>query len=326
MGAKLKLLPVVEGAACETNVAVHAWKAAGQGRSAIAGVQVLKKSPNKGVFRLLGAGPGGSDVCAKCGWREDLALERLVYDELLPTLGLPGLRCYGLLEDPNPKRWWLFIEDAGDLPYDRRDPEHVLALSDWLAMLHSAGERLKKDGLPRRGPAHYLQALSEGRAQIAASLTNPALDREEIAMLQELIRLQAEIESRWEAVERFCAGFAETLVHGDIKPKNLRMRRDGAVPPIHAFDWEMVGWGLPAADLERVDLNRYQHTRALCGSPIESERLEPLAETGRLFRTLASIEWASQWLGSQWISGALDDLRTYRDGLARSVLDGATPW
>jgi hypothetical protein len=162
--------------------------------------------------------------------------------------------------------------------------------------------------------------LREGRARILAHLDNPAIAPETVMMLHEVIALEIQLEDRWDEVERFCVGFPETLIHGDIKPKNLRMRSDGDMPPIYVFDWEMAGWGVPAPDLEGdVDSARYLRARSERGSPIEIQRLQRLALVGRLLRALAAVEWASQWLASEWVSEPVGQLRIYRDLLAQLI-------
>ena len=36
-------------------------------------------------------------------------------------------------------------------------------------------------------------------------------------------------------------------MHKDFEPKNMRVREEDLA--LYAFDWEMAGWGIPAADL-----------------------------------------------------------------------------
>jgi hypothetical protein len=325
MGKKLKRGPLLTGQEAASHDAVGAWRQLGTSSCEVTAVQPLKRSKHGGVYRLFDADRGGRNVCAKRGWREDIEKEHLVYRELLPKLGLPTLRSFGLLEDPHPKRWWLFIEDAGDQRYDRHDESNVFALTDWLAMLHSAGERLATECVPRRGPAEYLHALREGRARIEANLGNPAIAPEAVEILEDLIALETKVEAQWDEIELVCADLPETLVHGDIKPKNLRMRADDAVPPIHVFDWEMAGWGVPAADLERVDLDRYLDTRTRLGLSFDPERLPRLAKAGRLFCLLAAIEWASQSLTSDWVAEPVEELQRHHERLIRLIGSGALP-
>jgi hypothetical protein len=73
-------------------------------------VDVLKTGKGKtSAYRLWG-GPGGGGVIVKCGSAAALEFERSIYQEVLPPLPLPSLRCYGFLEAGSTA--WLFLEDA----------------------------------------------------------------------------------------------------------------------------------------------------------------------------------------------------------------------
>src|SRR5690348_971622 len=69
---------------------------------------------NSSVYRLEGLGPGGVTVIAKRKRLETLRLELEVYRDILPHVPLRTLRYYGLIDDPDLKFGWLFLEDAGD--------------------------------------------------------------------------------------------------------------------------------------------------------------------------------------------------------------------
>src|SRR4029453_17702500 len=73
---------------------------------------VLKtgKAGRTSAYRLWGLGPGGGGVIVKCGSAAALEFERSIYQEVLPSLPLPSLRCYGFLEAGSTA--WLFLEDA----------------------------------------------------------------------------------------------------------------------------------------------------------------------------------------------------------------------
>jgi hypothetical protein len=75
-------------------------------------VDVLKtgKGGKTSAYRLWGLGPGGEGVIVKCGSAAALEFERSIYQEVLPALPLPSLRCYGFLEAGSTA--WLFLEDA----------------------------------------------------------------------------------------------------------------------------------------------------------------------------------------------------------------------
>src|SRR5262249_13733959 len=83
-----------------------------------------KERPRKGACRLAGGGPGGSAVIAKRCRRGEALLEQTIYEEVLPRLPLPALRCYGLVEEPDGQSAWLFLEDAGGERYSASLQEH----------------------------------------------------------------------------------------------------------------------------------------------------------------------------------------------------------
>src|SRR2546422_700916 len=176
-----------------------------------------------------------------------------VYQEVLQSLGLPALQCYGLLEDERPGFRWLFIEDAGTQPYLPSLPKHRAALARWLAILHSAGQELPASrALPQRGPAYFLEHLRLGRARIQRNLANHSLTHEDSALLERIISQCDFLESRWDQVEQFCEGMPWTLVHGDLKEKNLRVREGERDLELLSFDWETAGWGLTGRSEEHT--------------------------------------------------------------------------
>src|SRR5262249_55908333 len=145
---------------------------------------------------------------------------------------------------------WLFVEDVGDRRLSDSSAEAQVLAARWLARLHaSAGDLAAARRLPDIGTARYLAALRGARAggrghpgdraPTAAQRAIPA------ALLDELDRL----ESRWPEVELACEGLPRTMVHGDFRPKNVRVRGRDANATLFALDWEMAGWGVPAADL-----------------------------------------------------------------------------
>ena len=133
-----------------------------------------KRFRKRGVYRLEGAGPGGSPVIAKICKRKTAEVESLVYEELLPRLPMPSLRYYGKVPDDDRQHCWLFLEDAGAERYSPADPEHRRLAARWLAtvQLHAA-EFVAHADLPDRGPRHYLVHLLNAREEIAQAAAPP---------------------------------------------------------------------------------------------------------------------------------------------------------
>ena len=70
----------------------------------------------------------------KCGSAAALEFERSIYQEVLPPLPLPSLRCYGFLEAVSTA--WLFLEDAEQGSMIPAADRHPAALAQWLGELH----------------------------------------------------------------------------------------------------------------------------------------------------------------------------------------------
>ncbi len=301
--------------------AARAWAAFGAG-PAPAAVEALKETRKGAAYRLAGAGPGGSAVVAKRCRRETARVERVVYEVALPGLALaPDYR--GYLEDGDGESAWLFVEDAAGREYSPDDAAHRAAAARWQAALHTAGHRPGLARLlPDRGPAHYLQHLHAGRQRALAGLDNSELRPEDRAMLRSLAARCEALAADWARVEAACAGCPATLVHGDFVEKNLRVRPG---PALLAFDWEMAGWGTPAADLaECPDLGAYAEAVRGVWPRFGAAGLRRLAGCGRLFRALAAVSWTSWRLAYPWPGRAVNHLRCYEAELA--ALGRDRPW
>src|SRR5207247_6113874 len=61
------------------------------------------------------------------------------------------------------------------------------------------------------------------------------------------------VERAWGAIERACLRLPETIVHGDFRPKNGRVRQELGGPVLYGLDWELAGWGIPVVDLAPAD-------------------------------------------------------------------------
>lgn len=113
-----------------------------------------------------------------------------------------------------------------------------------------------------------------------------------------------------------CEGAAATFVHGDLKPKNIRVRRDGGGICLLAFDWELAGWGVPAPDvLKCADLELYWAEVRPCWPWLKFAQLEGLAAVGAIFRALIAMFWESLALGYDEVQWPVDKLRIYLERL-----------
>src|ERR1043166_2396831 len=79
--------------------AFKAWSALAPARTPPERIDVLRRKKKSAVYRLAGAGPGGSAVVAKRSRPESAAVERTIYAEILPQLALRSLEYYGSVEE-----------------------------------------------------------------------------------------------------------------------------------------------------------------------------------------------------------------------------------
>jgi thiamine kinase-like enzyme len=284
-------------------------------------IQTLKRKNKSAIYRLQGAGPNGSNVIAKRCLTKTALIERLIYEQLLKRLPFPTLQLYGFLEDENPEFRWLFVEDAGTNPYRPESQTHCELLAEWLAILHSFGQHLPDaNRLPERGPTHYLEHLRAGCAQIRRYLDNPALSDNDHVLLKAILSQCNWLESKWNQIERFCEPMPWTLVHGDLKGKNMRVRNTGHGLALLCFDWETAGWGPPAPDLaECPDLWNYESVARRQWRELPHDAMERMVSVGQCFRTLAKIHWESSHLEFEWLERPRLTLSACHESLAATL-------
>lgn len=284
--------------------AVRAWRALGEPAPSLGeSLRAARSKPS--LFRLAFGDSGTPAVFAKRFRRDRPALERTVYQEVLSRLALPTPRCRGWHEDADGSGW-LFIEDVGGRELSEADPQDRVLAARWLGRLHREGSSLPQAAaLPEAGAPRYLAQMHAGRAEIHRNLGNPALSTGDRAVLDRVLRQQEEIESRWPSIERACQALPVTLVHGDFQEKNLRVleHRDG--PTLCAMDWEMAGWGIPAADLGNadggglsmaIDPDAYRATVGDRWPALDDGAMDRLTVLGGIFQGIAAVEWSASTL------------------------------
>lgn len=309
----------------ERHPAVAAWQSLGKGCSEPEGVEIVEETIKSTVYRLLGAGEGGSAVIAKRGRSEGLRVERTIYLRVLSGLPVPTLRYHGFLEDGD-GACWLFLEDAGGHCYSTRRAGHRALAGRWLGAVHEAVDTGLQAELPDRGPDYYLEHLRSGRATILRNLTHPELDADERAILEATARQCDLLESWWGQIEWFCDAMPRTLVHGDFVQKNARIRDGRAGAELLILDWEFAGWGVPAPDLAQgrggalnPDLTTYWSAVQALWPGLELDDVAELANHGEVFRSLAAISWESRSLNHEHVFWAVRNIALYRAWLARAL-------
>jgi hypothetical protein len=293
------------------------------------GVDVLKKGGKSAVYRLEGVGPGRTAVIAKWCDAQTLMMERVIYEQVLPHLPLSRPQYYGSAVDSGGEGGWLFLEDMRGEPYSRGTPSHCTLAAEWFGTMHTAALREDlRTILPDRGPSHYMGHLRTGRDFILSSLRNGELAAEDAAVLRRIVSQCDVVESRWDEITAMCAGTPRTLVHGDFKRKNARVRTEATGPRFLIVDWEMAGWGVPGVDLAQWGMPAAEVPATSANGPsdallayrsvvsqawprLTAEDIRLMAQMGAIFRMLAAIDWKSLSLAYPPAAAAVRDLQLY---------------
>ncbi len=311
----------IETAAPAQHPAVAAWQELGSAVLLPKMILELKGGKRKSaVYRLLGAGPDGSDVIAKRCRRSAALVERTVYEDVLPRLPVSGVHYFGSVEEGAGEFVWLFLEDAGDEGYSPADPEHRRLVARWLALAHtSCAGLLSAVELPDRGLAFQRAVLRSARATIADNLGNPALTADDAALLEKIMAHCSAVDSHWAEVEGTCAAMPRTLVHGDFGGKNVRVRRDPSGLTLLPVDWEQAGWGVPAADLSRVDAVTYLSTVERHWPQLDLSAVERLINVGKMLWCFAAVPGEAFSLGNPWPSRVMGKMVYYHSLLSEAT-------
>jgi aminoglycoside phosphotransferase (APT) family kinase protein len=276
---------------------IEGWVRLGGRRVAQEHTQVLKSTRKSRVYRLIGAGPGATDVVGKRRIVSALDAERVVLGRIAHDLPVTMIRLYGT-QSTDPFAWH-YLEDGGSFHLDSSDPDHMSALATWLAVVQRSLRGARPEGLPDHSTDRYFLQAAATRKRLDIGLANGAANDEQREVLHAVKDLLEALEEAWPDLVEIVSVLPDTLVHGDLQRKNVLMRdrRQGlAVLPI---DWEMAGWGTPAADVallvqpaERVAfLERYR--LAVSDRAISPGDLARAAAIGRVFRLVAAMDWAT---------------------------------
>ena len=236
----------------------------------------------------------------------------MLQEEFLEPLGVPILRFYGFADDPDPRHGWLFMEEATGQPYSPLNPEHRAVAGRWLATIHGG---LCQPGLaarlPSLRPADYLERLRSSRDSLVQLLADVELPSGDVRTMRAIIAHYDVLETCWSRLEEACEAAPRTVVHGDFVIKNVRVRSTASGLALLVFDWELSGWGTPAADLAQLtggmvnpDLAAYRSARLASGFHLDNRSLERLANCGEFLRLIDEIAWET--------SASFQGFKTYR--------------
>jgi Phosphotransferase enzyme family len=311
--------------------AVAAWRRLARAPLEPHQIDVLKEKNKSVVYRLHGICPAGQSIVAKKTLSESARIERMVYEDLLPSIAVPSLQLHGFVDEG--EYCWLFLEDAQGEEYRPGDEEHRALAGQWLGALHSRVTSNVR-ALPDRGPKHYRMLLHSAREILREHLTNPVLLSRDVTMLRLIIEQYDRIESHWEEMEQISAALPPTLVHGDFVVKNVRVQVRQTGPRLLVFDWENAGFGVPAVDFTQFtgrtvspDLLAYNSVNPLPGLSANAPTLERIADWGRILRLLESIRWTTTKLFFKpydWLITAISSLEIYQTRLTSAL--GAMKW
>jgi hypothetical protein len=274
----------------------------------------------------------------------------LAADRWLPAVGLGGCGppLLGVAAERSGRHVWHVYEDLGDRALDERAPERgrVEAAVGLIARLHAefaehpllAECRLVGGEL---GACFYTSSVRDAiRCLGALRAPDIELSAERLGvrdrLLARLHRLAAEGPDRAAALREF--GGPETLLHGDLWPKNVLVCPDGAGFRARLIDWDRAGVGPVSYDLSAFlgrfparerpwVLDLYQEAARPLGV-----RLPPAAELNRLFETAECARLANcvTWraLGvreglAEWGFRELESLGQWLDGLRPLLPAGA---
>jgi aminoglycoside phosphotransferase (APT) family kinase protein len=317
--------------------ATRAWVDVGAGGKTPAGITRLQKKRKAAVYRLARAGPSGENVVAKHSSRSRISEERAIYERVLSSLSVPTVACYGCLDESQSDSAWLFLEDVGDASYSADVAEHRAIAARWLALLHTtAPAQLSSPvvaGLADRGPGYYLAQLRSARETILATLHNPALTADDVAVLRAIVRQCDIAESHWGDVEEICGQLPRTLIHGDFAPKNMRLRTGAGAPTLLPFDWGSAGWGVVAADLVQAgpdgrwnywaspELAVYADAVREWSGGVGVRELDAVAAVGKMFRCLVCVRLSAEAFTTPWVERSARNMSIYRAEMADALCD-----
>jgi len=293
------------------------------------------KTTKPAIYRLGFGGSEPSSVYVKWFLGQCPDVELTVYEEILPRLPVTAARYHGCVRTGETSTW-LFVEDVGSQRLSPSDPAQRALAARWLGTLHTRALKVAPAAsLPEAGPPRYLAHLREARQAICKCLQKTILTADDRCVLNGVLAQLDDLESRWPSIERECDVLPRTLTHGDFRPKNVRVRSQGAGLVINPIDWETAGWGVPAADLapgrgrgleSQVDLEVY--ASMVCGAwpDLDSTVIGRMVVVGSIFRTLAGIDWACASLEfdlPEFLSEPIAAMSSYRERLGMFFEAGA---
>lgn len=315
----------------DPGVAWRAWQAVGRFELDPQDIVPLKQHSKSQVFRLRSLDPRHDDVVAKRCRAAAARVEQLIYEQILPALPVASLRYHGALPEAEGEFTWLFLDAAaGDEPVRGR-ADHRSVIGRWLGLLHgSAAGVVDQYDLGDVGSNRYLAHLRASCRQMEQARDHPALTAADRRELQALTGQCRHLEEQWGGIEARCAAWPQTLVHGDLAEKNMRLTSPVNGSSLGVYDWATAGVGSVAVDLAQptaelprlafgVDLKAYRQALDEAGVRLSEATIVRAAEVGGVLRLLAAMDWASHTLRLPLVARPMRRLRAYHQALVEAM-------
>jgi Ser/Thr protein kinase RdoA (MazF antagonist) len=220
--------------------------------------------------------------------------ELLAYHEFLAGSDLGTALCYGVHEDAERGRYWLFLEPVPGvrLP-EAADPDAWEATARWLARMHRVlSEKVDAEGAPAEAVRHDATHLWRWM--------NRAVESTEGSPAEKSVRRLAD---RFGAAIDRITELPTTMIHGEFYPTNVVVVEcHGVVTRICPVDWETLGIGPPLLDLAALTSGQWQTDERLriVTAYLETS-LGRTPESDELALALDALDYCRLYLCVQWI-------------------------
>jgi hypothetical protein len=291
-------------------------------------IEVLQKQRKSEIYRLLTGIAGEESIIAKRCVISTGKLEKVIYEEILPSLSISQLHYYGSFQETD-SYMWLFLADAGKTLFSTEDASHRVLGAHWLGTLHRFAQKTRAaEVLPERGVSYYFALMQSGREIIIKNLANSLMTPTDIDVLQRVLTQMDTLESNWSSVLKVCESIPQTLAHGDFRPKNVHVKQTSTGNAFYAMDWEMAGWGNPVVDLApargvssepQVDPHVYISRMQEVWPGLDGATLGYFVQVGCIFRRLAAIYWAGLELSPGWVEGPIYNMKVFQRELSHAM-------
>ena len=276
-----------------------------------------KKEGSNAIYRLEFKSASRSAIIAKYCPEETASLERKIYETVLPAVPVSKFCYYGSVPDKGRAWRWLFMEDVGNQAFNVDNPEHRDLAAKWLGVFHaftSNGEH--HQWLPERGSDFYETLLCKARQAIQANLSSRSLPARQVGILWDGLDALDCLKSEWGVIEEFCEFMPSCIFHGDFVSKNVTVRVQDGMSQLFPYDWESVGYGVPAQDVREVNLQTYLLEVRNTWPVLNTSAIWKLECLGRIYWTLRLMHWASEKLRDQWVDSViLNEIQFYNQKL-----------